>query len=385
MTRQVSADLTPEAARFLDGMRALEPPADLVGRVVAEVGRTPQQRSAWAAFSRPLVGVAAAAVLVLGAVLIWQFARQQVGPQPTPRPSGTAAVEQVPSLATYVPAAFGHGYLWLEDQARGDLIRFDPRTGTRSDPLPISTEPKVTGSSRRTLVDASSIWVVDDDTNELVQIDPATDTEVRRFGTGMGSVSVITHFVIADGLAWIADTDAQRVITVDLSSDAVRQRFPLPDLGPAQDFATILWVDPDAVWVGVPTSQIVKVDPETGDVLQRIDVPLGAPFGAVAVGDQLLVDGSPALASLNRHSGEVTGTVGDIRNAALPVFCEDGAVWVIRGDQLQQLDPMSLRVTRTITIGAADYAGAVCGDGSIWVATQNVSNDGVMLRVAIGN
>ena len=49
MTRRPSSpDLTPEAARYLDGMRSLRPPVDLVEHVMVEVEATPQERLGFA-------------------------------------------------------------------------------------------------------------------------------------------------------------------------------------------------------------------------------------------------------------------------------------------------------------------------------------------------
>src|SRR5207253_908762 len=129
--KPLPSDMTPEAVRYLDRMRSLEPPIDLVDRIMAEVEATPQLRPGLVAVPPPMMvaaTVAAAAAVLLAFALLVRLA-PNVGPAPSPSPGGArlptagTVLHRFPTISTYRPAVVGHGFLWMEDAVRGNLIR----------------------------------------------------------------------------------------------------------------------------------------------------------------------------------------------------------------------------------------------------------------------
>ncbi|HEX6014418.1 MAG TPA: hypothetical protein VFY87_22000, partial [Geminicoccaceae bacterium] len=95
----------------------MDPPIDLVDSIMAEVEATPQVR-AWPDVRTIASFTLAAAAALLAIVVLLRFGAQNVGPAPTQVP-----LDELPSAwrlearisvdANDVPAAFGHGFLWL--------------------------------------------------------------------------------------------------------------------------------------------------------------------------------------------------------------------------------------------------------------------------------
>jgi streptogramin lyase len=359
--------LPPDAQRYLVRVRSLKPPIDLVDSIMAEVEATHQVRSDPDLRALADFILAAAAALLAVAVLV-RFGVPNVGTSPTPVP-----LEQLPSVGRVqaqisvdvddVPAAFGHGYLWLTNAARGELVRMDPANGSIASPLAVS-EP---GSAVPIALSDTAVWVVDRRDATLVEVDPATLEERDRFPAG-GSVRAIA----ADGSAlWLLDDEALELRRFDVAARNVGLTLPIA--------GSALLVHGGTVWVGDNAGALVGIDPTSGVETARVDLGM-AVTGLVADGDTILVAGSASdpVIRVDIGSDRVVGR----GVSAMAVAAQDGRVWaVLDSGHLVRLDPATLQPVAASDIALVPAGTLAIGGGSLWTTGVDTAGDAYLVQV----
>jgi streptogramin lyase len=386
--RQMPSDLTPEVARYLNRMRSLDRPVELVDRIMAEVEATPQLRPAWfAALPVPVLVAAVAAAAVIAVAVVFRLAPPHVGPQPspTPVPSGqlpTAGevVNRIPIESTYAPRVFGLGFLWMEDIRSGEVVRLDPETGA-IDTLDIT---KRVGFETMPAIDETSVWAVDTYAQELVEIDPESMAETRRFQTGIDARGL----AVGGGFAWLIGgehlRESQEVARVDLASETVDLRVPIQE-------PSAVMIDGDSVWVTSWYGQLTRLDANTGAIEDVIDTP-GPIHEPSRVGDAIVMYGGPfaGIVSVDVDSGKVTARttpalpegIAPANDAFGSPTSGDGRVWAADGSRLLELDPTTLKPVAALPMGLTELHGMVYGAGALWAAGLDAAGDAVLLRIA---
>lgn len=361
--------LPPDAHRYIVRMRSLEPPIDLVDSIMAEVEATPQIR--YGPDLRALSGfVLNAAAALLAVALLLRFAVPNVGTAPTPVP-----LDELPSAGRIqarisievndAPAAFGHGFLWLTNAATGELIRMDPANGSIASPLAVSEA----GSATPIALTDSAVWVADRRDATLVELDPATLQELRRFPV-RGSVSAIA----ADGSAlWLLDDETAELLQFDVATGNVGLTLPIA--------GSALLVHRASVWVGDDAGALVGIDRISGVETARVDLGM-AVTGLVGDGDSILVTG-------NAFDPVIRVDIGSKRVAgrgvpAMAVAAQDGRVWaVLDSGHLVSVDPATLQPVAASDI-ALDPAGTLAiGGGSLWTTGVDTAGDAYLVQVVL--
>jgi streptogramin lyase len=359
--------LPPDAQRYLTRMRSLDPPVELVDSIMAEVEATPQVRSGPDLRAISDFVLAAAAVLAIAVLL--RVGTPNVGPAPTP-----VALDQLPSAgrvearisvdASDVPAAFGHGFLWLTNAASGELVRMDPANGSIYSPL-VVTEP---GSAVPIAITDSAVWVVDRRDGTLVELDPDAMEERRRIPVE-GTIAALA----ADGNdLWLLDVQAGRLARMDSADGSTAPSV-------VTEGASSLLVHAGAVWVGSETGAVTRIDPASGDETGRVDV--GTPVGRLlADGDAVFVVGEPGepIVRVDIGSMEVAARGTEVLTAA----AEGGRVWGVASGHLVRLDPQTLQPVAAHLL-ELDAAGTLAtGGGSLWTTGLDEVGDTYLLEVA---
>ena len=171
-----------------------------------------------------------------------------------------------------------------------------------------------------------SIWVSNTGDSTVSRIDPATNSEslTVHLAGAPGDLAVGSS-----GEVWVASRDIGAVQRIDGVTKSTRPDLRI-DLG-SGDAALDLAID-ESLWVSVVERELVQVDPESGEIVRRIDsvrpVNVAARGGSVFA---LEADGTvrgidPATGAPNgiELSFEVSGR-GDIHYY-------DGTLWVAQGD-----------------------------------------------------
>lgn len=277
---QLSGDLPTPVRRYFSEVSRIDPPLDLLDAVVAEIEDLPRP----ARFSLlPAMGVMAAAAVFLAVMVFNLFttAPEQVGTDESSRPSPTdRSAEPSPTL----------------------------RPGV----VPIATNPPI-----------ATVPALDADTSEI---------EVGRIGYPV---------LAAHGSVWFGHSGTGQLTRVDASNGEVSAVIDIsPD--PETDRWDLLAIADDRwVYAAAVDETVVKIDPDTNEVVQRI--PVGTPIYRME-----LFDGSVYITGLDgervtRVDLATAEVVWQVRAGLRPGGLEvtDDSVWVASyaDSELLRLDP----------------------------------------------
>lgn len=172
------------------------------------------------------------------------------------------------------------GTVWvITDAAAGVIRSLDPPTGTWGDERSIGAEvTHIVGHS-------GMLWLSSPDAEAVIRVDPASGAELARV-----SVDGAPTFLLAtDHGVWVGVRGAKQVVRIDAEHAAIDVVVPL------SDNAVQLDATETAIWV-LTRADILRVDPQLGDVTRRIAVGEHAvsfapqfigPTYAMAAGDDL--------------------------------------------------------------------------------------------------
>jgi streptogramin lyase len=261
------------------------------------------------------------------------------------------------------------------------LVRIDPATGNAVAAIAAGSSPSLV------TVGEGRIWLVTTGDKLLSRVDPDTNEIVASVGFPPALPESPQGIVAGEGAIWTIHPNGV------LKYDPVTTTFPsLPDnIELAKDdydiaeditFGADIAAGHGAIWV--TSADILRFDPETGVLLERIRPPSDSPAPESA--GWLAVDGggvwhaSPlgrisfikAETNTVTLSEDVTGSLDDIAVG-------EGAVWAMNAtdDPILRIDRASGRVTRTVRVGRLPTAVAA-GAGAVWVTS---GRDGTLTRI----
>ena len=285
------------------------------------------------------------------------------------------------------------------------VVRIDPNSNAVVAAVPV-VAPGATAEAD------GVVWVVSENAPALAELDPTRDKPLRTVALDAGGAP--DQIAAGDGAAWLAFRDQSSGIPgrwlwkVDARTGAVsklpRNTFPAsvaaaPGAVYAGDYSTadgvllrilprafvvaatlpIIAVQiengPAGLWAltggfGEPTSKatLTRIDPRSGVVLTRFDVPLDPDSFAVG-SDSLwaLIQGDDSVVELDPRNGAIRHTV---RVGRIPTEIAAGAgtIWVAnsRDGTVTKIDPDTLD-TRTIDVGGTPR-GLAAGPEGVWVS-----------------
>jgi streptogramin lyase len=166
-----------------------------------------------------------------------------------------------------LPLAAGQGWVWTIDRSPPALVRIDPANPRRTDRFELGAPGDGIG------IGFGSVWVRHNTGIEsfLTRMDPRTGLVLETITVPGGA----DGFAFGGGSVWISDSSNDEVVEIDPASNTIADQF---DVG--VDPQAIVVDDDGGVWVNLTgEATLVKVDPATGEVVRR--VPLGG-IGGVA-------------------------------------------------------------------------------------------------------
>jgi YVTN family beta-propeller protein len=230
------------------------------------------------------------------------------------------------------------------------------QSSTASALVPPSTE--LGGAAWSTKYGFDGIWI---------QVDPPID-QMIRIDTDTGSVAMAI-----DGGAGVAFTDD--ALWVALPGQAEFQKLdPVSGdtLASISEKTAYLASGAGSIWAVAFDGRVIRVDPETGELLAAIPIE-ATELTDIAVSD----DGAWVTAKEDgrvfRIDPATNRVVADIRTGAGAhgIVIDGSGVWVTnyRANTVSRIDPAANEVVATVE-GVGSGVGITAGDGAIWVSTQ---------------
>ena len=268
------------------------------------------------------------------------------------------AVGSRPALIAYDGSA-RRRCVWVANADDQTLSRIDPTTRQHCGPV-ISLGATPAGLA----VGFDSVWVLDRDIPQLLQIDPDIGRIVKKIPLPLAAGYFPAGVTIGAGSVWAAYDSPGQLVRVDPARGRVVKRIAIGS-------PTAIAFGAEAVWIGGPYDGVTRIDPSTNTV--RHYEPLPNTVTGIAVGNgyvwatvgaddvvwQLDTDGN-----VQRSFGTGPGPAG--------VTISGGAVWVAnsRDGTVTRVDPSDPNARTTSAVGnrlAAIVAVPVASGAELWL------------------
>jgi len=245
--------------------------------------------------------------------------------------------------------------------AFGGLSLIDPDTNR------VVANSNVADAATRVMRTSSSVWLTNYSDNQLLRVDPRTNT-----------VAAVFPFEGPDGIDKDDDTivvasfDGEFVARVNPNNGEILQQV---DVG-GQPTEVISHPD-HGLWAAVfDTGELVEIDRESFEIVQRVTVGQG-PVGITAASSHLWVANHDegTIAKVDPTTGEVVRTVV-VGNGPTELVVDNGSAWVTLTDDgtLVEVNANNGRILSRTPLGGANAGGGPTGisfaEGTLWIAMQ---------------
>jgi branched-chain amino acid transport system substrate-binding protein len=302
-----------------------------------------------------------------------------LAPRPTSRRkrlglAATGAIVLV-ALATGAFLTFRGDSAETADRVGNAVAEIDGKTPSYS---PVGNTPSTIA------VGEGAIWVLNADDRTISKIDPDTNEVVKTFGTG----GETTDLAVGEGAVWVgngARTPGPLALVYTASISRLDPETTLatatahlpkfvqtPAAVSSAESKTLgvsqLAVGAGAVWAINPDRTVSRIDPDTGEHLDAVQIKAGSAIAAGKEGVWALSDEAQNVLRIDPRTNRVDRTIelaaGDLTGLALG----DGSVWATDLEEglLWRIDPDPDLRTRSIDVGFGVSAVAY-GEGAVWV------------------
>lgn len=300
-------------------------------------------------------------------------------------PSTTVAPVTLPALATADPAVVpvagrtearfdiigGPDWLAATDDALwvkaddGRVVRLDPTTNESVAEVQAGSDSEICQGIG---AGDGELWTCDE--RDLVRIDPATNEVVATVPVDKFYDS--GQIPVAFDHAWALADDGS--VLVGVADDAVDVEF---DLGVR---CTGITAGDDALWAAcIEDGTVIRIDPATGEVTQRIE---GLDDARVisAEGGDVWVGYSGGVALIDATTAAVVGVADAPTGQSGSVFASATGVWVRTPGELRRVEE-DLEVVEEIAFPEESGGSVLVAFGSVWTSAYD---DAVVYRLSCG-
>jgi virginiamycin B lyase len=291
------------------------------------------------------------------------------GPAPVPRGGRVAAALELPP--GFNALAVGEGAVWVMNNDSSTLMRVDPETNE------IVARTKLLDTAEDAATGAGALWLSNSAVDTVSRIDPSTNEVTAKIRAGPHPAGIEAF----RGAVWVANSGGPSVSRIDPRTNRVVATIRV---GPPQACCAehmSVFVRDDAVWVAVPNAnQIVKIDPASDTVAERVQMPYSPCAFITADADTVWNSAGGCGDVIGRIDAKAGKVVSMLQGEPHPVglALAFGSVWVaaLQASSIDQLDPETGRLTARLPVGGNPVA-LEAGFGSIWVADDR----GRLLRI----
>jgi DNA-binding SARP family transcriptional activator/DNA-binding beta-propeller fold protein YncE len=222
-----------------------------------------------------------------------------------------------------------------------------------------------------------SVWVADRHDQTVTQIDPESRRVVSTMGIGFRPDDLAAR----DGAVWAVSREEG--VLGKLAYGEISDRFE------RRGFAGFgrMAVDDEAVWLS-SGKRLIRVDPATGRVVKRADVPVDLNGVAAGAGVVWAVSGPAAtVLRIDRDTGAIRDRIpiATRRNVPSPypmrVAVDADFVWVLNGSTatVTKIDAELSNIVATFPLGTGPGSlRLAAGEGAAWICNER---DGTVTRI----
>jgi DNA-binding SARP family transcriptional activator/streptogramin lyase len=221
-----------------------------------------------------------------------------------------------------------------------------------------------------------SVWVGDRQDRTVTQIDPESGRVISTMGIGFRPDDLAAR----DGAVWAVNREEG--VLGKLTYGDISDRFE------RRGFAGFgrMAVDDEAVWLGSGKT-LIRVDPATGRVVTRADVPVDVDGVAVRADAVWAVSGAGTVLRIDRDTGAVRDRISIATNHNVPspypmgVAADVDFVWVLSGSTatVTKIDPELSDIVATFPLGTGPGSlRLAAGEGAAWICSEQ---DGTVTRI----
>ena len=361
-------DFDVRLQRWLDAREAPVEAGRVSEGILAALATVPQERRMIRLGRRPvrrpplrLLAVAAALLIAGGlAAVVGLGSRPSLVFVPDPTPSASPisrpklypqVVRQIDLSALAYQVLATPSRIWVQTDDLG-ITGIDPSTG--------SSSGEIDGGSWMFLED-EQLWVQKGAEQVLVRVDPVTGRELERFEGIPG------YTVAKDGdTVWGVDGN-EDIVHVDMATGEVLGSIDVPD----QPNHIVLAAD--SVWVICDAGNaLVRIDPEAYEVRDTLDVGTGPVELEFGFGSLWVRNRDQQLLRINPETGEILATIeGFGLSPSLGLSFGGGYVWssVSGPPGIGAVDPNTNEIAYEIPLPGATFRDSYWLDGTLWVTS----------------
>lgn len=234
---------------------------------------------------------------------------------------------------------------------------------------PIAT-PKIGSTADWVLVTDDAVWVATTRPNSVQRIDPASNKIIAKVSLSGEACSGLT---IGFGSLWVPLCGRKpSIVRVSVDKNVIKATLPVGPVGPEGGIAA----SGDSIWIVMDNKgTLIRIDPATGRVRQKIQIPPGS-YNPLFSDGIIWITGfdSSVLTAVDAVTGQV---LVSIPVGPKPRFLTagGGSVWTLnQGDgTISRVDENSRKLTATIPVGIPGFGGDICyGAESVWASVFDV-------------
>jgi YVTN family beta-propeller protein len=256
------------------------------------------------------------------------------------------------------PMAVGEGAVWAMSEAKGLLMRIDPKRDAVV--ATIKVEPPAEAAAGD-----GAVWLSNPSENTVTRVDPATNTVAATIRVGAQPEAI----AVAPGAVWVSNAGVPSVSRIDPATNRVVATIRIGPKSACCADHTHLIASSRAVWVALTNgNSIVHIDPATNRVVATARLAY-RPCGSLAADGSGVWSaggcGGDAVTRIDARTDKPTIRVSEVAPTGIEVAF--GTVWVsLDGGNVDQVDPRSGRiVARLHILGEPERLGL--GFGSVWI------------------
>ncbi len=220
------------------------------------------------------------------------------------------------------------------------------------------------------VITADAVWMSNGKLKAVQRIDPKTNAVAAKIDFPAPPCSGLAF---GFGSIWVPlEGSPGALARVDAVTNKITVTLPI---GPASDEGSIT-VGGDSVWLmGDEHGTLLRIDPTTNAVRQKITVPAGS-FNPLYADGIIWVTGfaTNVVTAVEATTGAIIDTIA-VGSKPRFLTAGGGSIWTLnQGDgSITRIDAKSRQVLATIAAGIPGGGGEICyGGGSVWATVIDV-------------